>query len=56
VVSLHPDSTLTKEDLIKFCGSKIAGYKKPRYVEFVEELPKAEDGAVDREKVKAAYR
>ena len=55
VCSLKPDCTLTKEDLIKFCGSKIAGYKKPRYVEFIDALPKTEDGAVDREKVKAAY-
>ncbi len=55
VCSLHPGATLTKEDLIKFCGSKIAGYKKPRYVEFINELPKTEDGAVDREKVKAEY-
>jgi len=52
VCSLHSDRTLTKEDLITFCGSLIAGYKKPRYVEFVEELPKREDGTIDREKVK----
>ncbi|MCF6247037.1 MAG: AMP-binding protein [Desulfobacula sp.] len=55
VCSLNPGARLTKTDLIKFCGSKIAGYKKPRYVEFINELPKNEDGAVDREKVKAEY-
>ncbi len=55
ICSLIPDSSLTKEDLIKFCGSLIAGYKKPRYVEFIDELPKADDGAIDRVKIKAEY-
>ncbi len=55
VCSLNPGNMLSKEDLIKFCGSRIAGYKKPRYVEFIDDLPKAEDGAIDREKIKAEY-
>ena len=52
VCSLHDDHELTKQELIDFTGTKIAGYKKPRYVEFVTELPKAEDGSIDREKIK----
>jgi len=55
VCSLNPDFTLTKDELIKFCGSLIAGYKKPRYVEFIGDLPKTEDGAIDRDKVKLDY-
>ncbi len=55
VCSLNPGKSLTKEDLIKFCGSLIAGYKKPRYVEFVKELPKAENGTIDRQKIKTEY-
>lgn len=55
VCSLNPGAALTKEDLIKFCGSLIAGYKKPRYIEFITELPKTEDGTIDREKIKAEY-
>ena len=55
VCSLNPGADLTKDDLIKFCGSLIAGYKKPRYVEFINELPKTEDGAIDREKTKTEY-
>lgn len=55
VCALHPGCNLTKQDLIQFCGSKIAGYKKPRYVEFIDELPKDEGGAVDRDKVKVLY-
>ncbi|MBW2658779.1 MAG: AMP-binding protein [Deltaproteobacteria bacterium] len=55
VCSLHSGRTLTKEELISFCGSLIAGYKKPRYVEFIDELPRREDGAIDREKIKLDY-
>jgi len=55
VCSLHPGRTLTKEDLITFCGTLIAGYKKPRYVEFIDELPKGGDGTIDREKIKLDY-
>ncbi|MFA5906471.1 MAG: AMP-binding protein [Desulfobacula sp.] len=55
VCSLNPGKSLAKEDLIKFCGSLIAGYKKPRYVEFVKELPRTENGAIDRQKIKAEY-
>ncbi len=55
VCSLNKGYTLTKEELISFSGSIIAGYKKPRYVEFVDELPKTADGAIDREKIKQEY-
>jgi len=55
VCSLNQGHNLTKDDLIKFCGSLIAGYKKPRYVEFINELPKTENNAIDREKTKAKY-
>jgi len=55
VCSLNPGATLTKDDLIAYCGSLIAGYKKPRYVEFIRELPRASDGTIDREKIKMGY-
>jgi len=43
------------EQLIAFVGERIARYKKPQYVQFVENLPVKEDGSPDREKVKALY-
>jgi long-chain acyl-CoA synthetase len=36
-------------------GQRIARYKKPQYVEFVTELPKAEGGVIDRGAVKSLY-
>ena len=52
VCALNEDQELTIQELIDFTGTKIAGYKKPRYVEFIKALPKTKDGSIDREKVK----
>jgi acyl-CoA synthetase (AMP-forming)/AMP-acid ligase II len=55
VCRLHPGKTLTADELIRFTGSVIAGYKKPRYVTFVSDLPKTGDGTIDRETVKRQH-
>ena len=55
VLVFHPGKSLDKEELIETVASQIASYKKPRYVEFVKQLPRLENGDVDREAVKAAY-
>jgi len=52
VCALYEGQKLTKQELIDFTGTKIAGFKKPRYVEFIKELPKTKDGSIDRKKVK----
>lgn len=49
------NSGLTPEELIEFVGSRIARYKKPGYVDFVDSLPKKTDGSVDRIKVRELY-
>jgi hypothetical protein len=38
-----------------FVGSRIARFKRPHAVAFAEALPRAPDGAVDRDAVKAAW-
>jgi long-chain acyl-CoA synthetase len=55
VCTLKQGQTLAPDVLIEFVGSRIARYKKPQYVEFVEVLPKSPGGEVDREKVKKMY-
>ena len=42
-------------ELIEFCGSKIARFKKPKHVVFVAALPRTAAGAIDRAKVKAEH-
>lgn len=55
VCVLKPNASLTAQELIDFVGGRIARYKKPGYVQFVESLPKKEDGSIDRPKVKELY-
>ena len=52
---MKADQRISADDLIAFVAQRIARYKKPRYVEFVETLPKDPDGAIDRDAVKKAY-
>ena len=52
---LKPNLKLTEKELIDFVGGRIARYKKPGYVQFVDSLPKKADGSIDRPKVKELY-
>ncbi|MDR3555320.1 MAG: AMP-binding protein [Syntrophobacteraceae bacterium] len=55
VCTLKKGASLVPGDLIKFVGERIAGFKKPQYVEFVEELPLLADGSPDRAEIKKRY-
>jgi long-chain acyl-CoA synthetase len=55
VCRLRDGEKLEAKELIDFVGDRIARFKKPQYVEFVEEMPLAEDGSPDREKIKELY-
>jgi long-chain acyl-CoA synthetase len=55
VCVLKKDAKLSGQELIDFVGGRIARYKKPGYVEFVNSLPKKEDGSIDRLKVKEMH-
>ncbi|WP_030609588.1 class I adenylate-forming enzyme family protein [Streptomyces fulvoviolaceus] len=47
-VSLRPGKEVTPEELIDFCKARLAAYKYPREVEFLEELPKTGSGKLLR--------
>jgi long-chain acyl-CoA synthetase len=47
-VSLRGGATATEEELIKFVADRVAGYKKIREVEFVDEIPRSLAGKVLR--------
>ncbi|MDQ1499791.1 MAG: hypothetical protein QOI86_3131, partial [Actinomycetota bacterium] len=46
---------VTAAELIAFAGEHLAGYKKPKTVEFVTELPKTTYGKLDKKAVRAPY-
>ncbi len=55
VVELAPGQTLTAEQVSAAVAGRIAAYKKPQVVDFVEKLPRQANGAIDRAAVKAAH-
>ncbi len=55
VCRLKPGRKLEARELIQFVGTRIASYKKPQYLEFVDDLPRRPDGTIDRAKVKEAF-
>ena len=55
VCQLKAGQHLEPQALIDFVGERIARYKRPQYVEFVENLPVLDDGSPDRAKVKEQH-
>jgi len=49
---LAPGKSLDPDALIDFVASRIARYKKPKFVVFVDSLPRTGDGEIDRDQVK----
>ncbi|MCP4693015.1 MAG: long-chain fatty acid--CoA ligase, partial [Desulfobacterales bacterium] len=47
-IQLAPGQEATEEEIIEFCRDKMAGYKRPRAVEFRDELPTSLVGKVLR--------
>ncbi|MBI5249677.1 MAG: long-chain-fatty-acid--CoA ligase [Desulfomonile tiedjei] len=52
VVVPKNSGSLSEQEVIAFCKSKIAGYKIPKTVEFVSELPKTPAGKVLKRKLR----
>lgn len=46
IIVLKAGMTATEEEIIRFCGEHLAGYKKPKSVEFWKELPKSPQGKI----------
>jgi o-succinylbenzoate---CoA ligase len=47
--------TLTEEELIAFCRESLAGYKVPRIIRFVDELPLTASGKVERKDIQSFF-
>jgi len=55
VVARLPGQTATEEELISFCKHNIASYKKPKSIDFVDELPKNNYGKILKRDLRAKY-
>lgn len=46
------DPTLTAEEVKEFCKENLTGYKRPRYIEFMDDLPKSNVGKILRRELR----
>jgi long-chain acyl-CoA synthetase len=55
VVVLRPGLTLSAQELIEHCRQRIAGFKLPKSVDFVAELPKSGVGKIMKRELRERY-
>ena len=54
-VSLHAGKSLTPEELLAFCKQRLSGYKCPRAIDIVEDLPKNGLGKILKTELRARF-
>ncbi|HTN66088.1 MAG TPA: long-chain fatty acid--CoA ligase [Burkholderiaceae bacterium] len=52
VFVVRKDPSLTAEEVLAYCKENLTGYKKPKYVEFRDELPKTNVGKILRRELR----
>ena len=55
LVVLRPGKSATEDELIDFCRTRLAGFKRPRSVEFVSDLPRNPSGKVLKKDLREKY-
>jgi acyl-CoA synthetase (AMP-forming)/AMP-acid ligase II len=55
ILVCKPGETCTPEEIMEYCRQKLAGYKRPRAVEFVSELPRNTMGKVLKRELREKY-
>lgn len=55
VVALRPGATATSEDIVEFCGSRLASFKLPKNVTVVDSLPRNAAGKVLRRELREPW-
>jgi len=53
VFIVKEDPTLTEEHVSAFCHDNLTGYKRPKYIEFRDELPKSNVGKILRRELRS---
>ena len=55
IVQLRLGMQATEAELVAFCAERLAGYKKPRSVDFVDELPRDAAGKLLKRRLRERY-
>lgn len=51
-IVLNPGKKITEKQITDFCLERLAKYKIPKHIEFMDELPQNDAGKIDRKKLK----
>ncbi len=55
VVVLRQGAQASADELMRFCEGRLAGFKRPRSVDFTAQLPKNSNGKLSRKDVREPY-
>jgi acyl-CoA synthetase (AMP-forming)/AMP-acid ligase II len=55
IVVLKPGQTVEAQELVQFCDGRLAGYKRPRSVDFLDALPRNPSGKVLKRELREKY-
>ena len=55
VIELRPGGSATADELIAFCGERLADYKRPRSVDFIVEMPRNPAGKLLKTQIREPY-
>jgi acyl-CoA synthetase (AMP-forming)/AMP-acid ligase II len=55
IVVLRAERRATEADLLRFCSERLAGFKRPRTVDFIDSLPKNPSGKVLKRELREPY-
>ncbi len=53
VFIIKNDPALTEDDVARYCQENLTGYKRPKYIEFRDELPKSNVGKILRRELRS---
>lgn len=55
IIVRAPDEDASEDDLIEFARTRIAGFKTPKSIEFIDELPRNPSGKLLKKELRAPY-
>jgi len=55
IVVLKQGQTATEQEIIRFCKDRIAHYKAPKSIDFIEALPKTGSGKIQKKELRDRY-
>jgi acyl-CoA synthetase (AMP-forming)/AMP-acid ligase II len=55
IVVLKPGETATEEEIVEYCLERMARYKRPRSIDFVDDLPRNPSGKILKRIIRQDY-